>query len=256
MPLLRGRGKAEGHPHEDPAGLGGLPGLRAVHPVEDKPRRGREEVEQEDGNMSFVYRYVDDSGAVRYIGRVFGSPLSRLGTRIDQHKHDEGFDPSWRVEYIDNLSNADADILETWLIAKLHQAPLLNSAKRWGPTAITITGLPAFKPWDPSSAGKITGVISGKVPLYPVNLYPPKWLAARLASSLTSPTMALPAFITVREASQITGIPEEALKFGIKEGVIPHRKDKRKTATKDTLILSSCLPSLAIVLLPDEEVSP
>ena len=47
MPLLRRAGTDQGHTQQDQAGLGGLPGVRAVHPVEDQHRRGREEMEQE-----------------------------------------------------------------------------------------------------------------------------------------------------------------------------------------------------------------
>lgn len=80
--------------------------------------------------MSFVYRYLDCHGDVRYIGMVKGDTLDCLRRRMLQHLKEPGFKSSWRVQFIPNLSRVDADLLESHLIGCVQNRDmLLNKAK-------------------------------------------------------------------------------------------------------------------------------
>ena len=106
--------------------------------------------------MAFVYRYrLPKSGRVVYIGKTNGAHIAALGARITAHAHEEKFmrrEPvrGFIVEYIDRLSPAEADIVETALIATLD--PELNSAKKnWGHADIVRLDDLRWKPWPPNA---------------------------------------------------------------------------------------------------------
>ena len=80
--------------------------------------------------MAFVYRYIAGDNPV-YIGRT-----SDIHARVAAHRCDEWFDSDLGVEYIDNLSDADADMIETYLISSLH--PKYNRAKYWAKPKLQI----------------------------------------------------------------------------------------------------------------------
>lgn len=82
--------------------------------------------------MSFVYKYEDANHAAMYVGKVNGNSLNDLFTRISAHKSDfNGHAEDYKIFYAVAETPADADILETALIANLH--PVFNKAKTsWG----------------------------------------------------------------------------------------------------------------------------
>ena len=100
--------------------------------------------------MAFVYRYLSRQGNTQYIGKVSGDSMDNLTSRIRQHKQDfGGREESWTIEYIDGLSAADADALETILIAQLK--PVLNKSKtQWGNCHYFSEVSPQWKLYDPS----------------------------------------------------------------------------------------------------------
>lgn len=88
--------------------------------------------------MAFVYKYVDEDDVVQYVGKVSGSSMEALDARINAHKTDfKGRADQFKVFYAHVETPADADILETALIARLE--PSFNIAKRsWGDTSFDV----------------------------------------------------------------------------------------------------------------------
>ena len=84
--------------------------------------------------MSFVYRYLGADDEILYIGKVNGRLLENLKTRLDAHRTGDPWAPAHpdaRIEYAAFDSPADADAVETLLIAKYH--PRYNKSKTgWG----------------------------------------------------------------------------------------------------------------------------
>lgn len=81
--------------------------------------------------MAFVYRYKTDSGEIIYIGKT-----NKLNERVNAHRQDPWWNDALVVEYIDNLTPADADMLETYYISKCN--PKYNVRKQWGASKIDI----------------------------------------------------------------------------------------------------------------------
>ena len=169
--------------------------------------------------MAFVYRYIDSRGTVRYIGRVFGPSSSRLQDRFCEHKDEIGFDPDWRVEYIDGLTDADADILETYFIAATPQSALKNGAKRWGPTAIKLGNLPKWKRYEGKAAAAIELQLTAGVQMpQPI----PASKSLELFEPPTADTLAeYPAYVTIKKAAEISGVSEFQIRRRAKDGTIP-----------------------------------
>ena len=96
--------------------------------------------------MAFVYKYTNTFGRVMYVGKVSKhDSIESLRARIRGHRDDIRIDErstSWSIEFIPGLTAADADALETILIARYH--PTLNTAKtQWGGTfAFNLQWLP------------------------------------------------------------------------------------------------------------------
>ena len=181
--------------------------------------------------MSFVYRYVDEDGAIRYIGKVSGVAAMRLKRRIGEHANDEAFDPCWRVEYIGDLTDADADILETWLIARCPQEPLINRAKRWGASEISLASIPPFVPYDPVTIATIKGSFPTKQePLTcEINKSQP---SPQVRSTPSGAPPAYPLYVSIKEATTMTGLSEYFLRNGVRSGTVPHiRSGGKATGT-------------------------
>lgn len=87
--------------------------------------------------MSFVYRYLDRAGDVRYIGMVKGDTLDCLARRINEHSR-EGFRSSWSIQYIGGLTRTDADLLESHLINSCLRPELLRNKAKTSFGKITI----------------------------------------------------------------------------------------------------------------------
>lgn len=90
--------------------------------------------------MAFVYKYVDHEGTPVYIGIVKGDFYTNLDSRIGQHFSQDSWrdeQPNCKIFYIEGLTGADADAIETILCAKYH--PKHNGAKmNWGPTELGV----------------------------------------------------------------------------------------------------------------------
>lgn len=104
--------------------------------------------------MSYVYRYLSLQGTPMYIGKVSGDDLTCIARRIAQHKNDfGGKDKNWTVQYVDGLTPADADALETVLIAR--EKPRFNKSKtQWGDTSFFQFPEPEWKLFDDSPKQK------------------------------------------------------------------------------------------------------
>lgn len=98
--------------------------------------------------MAYVYRYLDRSDNVKYVGIVHGDTLEDLRRRLLQHKNEPEFRPSWRIEYIPGLTRTDAEILEAHFIA-LNCDSCINKAKRaWGRLTLEITNAPDWREYN------------------------------------------------------------------------------------------------------------
>ena len=105
--------------------------------------------------MAFVYRYLlPKSETVVYIGKTSGDDPAALKARISAHANEDGFKKhkpktGYVVQYIDGLSAADADILETALINENDRPPQLNRGKtNWGRSGLVrLDGL-EWKTWS------------------------------------------------------------------------------------------------------------
>ena len=190
--------------------------------------------------MSFVYRYVDEAGTVRYVGKVSGVTAMRLKRRIGEHANEEGFDPSWRVEYIGDLTDADADILETWLISKYPQEPLINRAKRWGASEISLASIPPFVPYDAETIATIKGSFPTKQePLTcEMNKSQPSQ-PARPTLSAVPP--AYPLYVSIKEATAMTGLSDYFLRNSVRAGTIPHIRSGGKLSGSIKIPVSALL---------------
>lgn len=83
--------------------------------------------------MAFVYRYINSEDKIIYVGKVSLDHPSNLISRINGHRSDpwSKANADARIEYVSVQTAADADALETLLIARHH--PRYNSAKTgWG----------------------------------------------------------------------------------------------------------------------------
>ena len=202
--------------------------------------------------MSFVYRYVDEDGAVRYVGKVSGVTAMRLKRRIGEHANDEAFDPCWRVEYIGDLTDADADILETWLIARYPQEPLINRAKRWGASEISLAAIPPFVPYDSENIATIKGSFPTKQePLAcDVNKTQP---VQSFRSTPSSVLRAYPLYVSIKEATAMTGLSAYFLRNSVRTGTIPHIRSGGKS-TGTIKIPVSALLAMGPDVWPNKEV--
>lgn len=105
--------------------------------------------------MAYVYRYLlPKSETVVYVGKTNGDDSVALTARIRAHANEDGFKQhapktGYVVQYIDGLSAADADILETALINQGDKPPLLNRGKtNWGRSGLVrLDGL-EWKTWS------------------------------------------------------------------------------------------------------------
>ncbi|MBQ6398406.1 MAG: hypothetical protein IJI06_09720 [Oscillospiraceae bacterium] len=79
--------------------------------------------------MAFLYKYLDAERIPRYVGIVKGETIEQLDNRIYQHTLDGGFERSWTVYFVRDLSLSDADLLETYYVRKWADS-LINKAKR------------------------------------------------------------------------------------------------------------------------------
>lgn len=106
--------------------------------------------------MACVYRYQFDGHTV-YVGKS-----RSMSSRVRAHEYDNLRIVSdlCSIEYIDGLSDADADILETYYIGIL--SPPLNKSKQWGKPRIT---LPAqtWKTYRPSKSQAALKYRSGQI---------------------------------------------------------------------------------------------
>lgn len=67
---------------------------------------------------------------MKYYGMVRGPELKHLVSRYLQHARDPAFDPAWRFDYAVIPTPAEADFIETLLIANYpHPQDLINKAK-------------------------------------------------------------------------------------------------------------------------------
>ena len=103
--------------------------------------------------MAFVYRYmIPDDGATVYVGKTGGDDLRALAARISSHHYEKKFIDArppggYVVEYIDHLTKADADIIETALIGAWN--PVLNSSKKgWACSEYIAPAAFRWKRWD------------------------------------------------------------------------------------------------------------
>ena len=89
--------------------------------------------------MSFVYRYLSAADEVLYVGKVSGNLFEHLTRRLSQHRTADQWAPGHpdaKIEFAVLNSPADADALETMLIAKHH--PRYNESKmNWGGCSFT-----------------------------------------------------------------------------------------------------------------------
>ena len=109
--------------------------------------------------MAFVYRYCHPrSEAVVYIGKTSGTDIDALKSRIAAHKSEEKFlrkapRQGWKIQYIEGLTPAEADVLETALIAENagSHSSLNVSKTNWGSCGIIDISNLAWKPYPPES---------------------------------------------------------------------------------------------------------
>ena len=104
--------------------------------------------------MAYVYRYLlPESETVVYIGKTSGDDPAALKARISAHANEDKFkahEPKsgYVVQYIDGLSAADADVLETALINHDDKPPLLNIGKtNWGRSGLVRLDSLEWKTW-------------------------------------------------------------------------------------------------------------
>ena len=71
----------------------------------------------------YVYKYVDESGEVVYIGKND----TNLIDRIHQHDYEDWNDGNLAISYIEVMSGYESDALETLLISKYR--PKNNKSK-------------------------------------------------------------------------------------------------------------------------------
>lgn len=110
--------------------------------------------------MACVYRYRTPlEKRTVYIGKTNGD-IKSLAGRISAHAHEEIFinnrtRKGYLIDYIEGLTAADADILETALIAQSEKPPDFNRAKTdWGASGfVDLTGL-SWKTWPPIAEEK------------------------------------------------------------------------------------------------------
>lgn len=108
--------------------------------------------------MAYVYRYLrPKSEAVVYIGKTSGDTIDSLVSRIRAHASEDSFKretpkSGFIIQYIEGLTAADADILETALINQDIYPPKLNKAKTsWGESGfVDLSGL-EWKTYSPAS---------------------------------------------------------------------------------------------------------
>lgn len=95
--------------------------------------------------MSFVYRYVNAMNEeCIYVGKVSGGDMNALRNRHGQHKKESWYEEAGGeknvfMEYIRLRTPADADIMETALIAFYNahcESQLANKSKRWGSQSV------------------------------------------------------------------------------------------------------------------------
>lgn len=116
--------------------------------------------------MAYVYRYMrPKSETVVYIGKTSGDTIDSLVSRIRAHASEDSFKreaprTGFIIQYIEGLTAADADILETALINQCPYPPKLNKAKTsWGKSGfVDLSGL-EWKTYYPASFEK-------RAPLY------------------------------------------------------------------------------------------
>ena len=92
--------------------------------------------------MACVYRYVAQNGDVLYVGKT-----KKLDDRITAHRYEPWYSNELIIEYIDSLSQSDADILETYYISTLR--PKHNIAKRWEPSTLSDLARHDWKLYSP-----------------------------------------------------------------------------------------------------------
>lgn len=73
--------------------------------------------------MQFVYRYIDSTGSIVYVGIT-----KHLFQRIKEHRKDKLSNFSGTIEYFAVSHREDADLIETYLINKWK--PMFNVAKK------------------------------------------------------------------------------------------------------------------------------
>lgn len=107
--------------------------------------------------MAFVYRYLNpDSDEVVYIGKTSGDSIESLRSRIAAHAAEDKFKKGapcsgWRIEYVDGLTPADADILETALINSCKPSVLFNKSKTgWGNSSMVNLSNLEWRQWERS----------------------------------------------------------------------------------------------------------
>ena len=104
--------------------------------------------------MSFVYRYLDYKGDVRYIGMVKGDTFDCLIRRLKQHRSD-GFRETWKIQYVEVPTRTDADLLESHLIGSCQRPDLLVNKAKLHYGRITICRPPSVV-WEPIVDGLLS----------------------------------------------------------------------------------------------------
>lgn len=88
--------------------------------------------------MAYVYRYKNRAGEAVYIGKT-----KDLVSRHYAHTRDPWFNDDLILEYIEGVTPADADILETYFISK--DQPKNNKAKQWGGSCLVLSNIPDWQ---------------------------------------------------------------------------------------------------------------
>lgn len=109
--------------------------------------------------MAYVYRYLEaNSDYCVYIGKAAGNSFDSLESRLRAHNASDKFKrfgPKYRIEYIEGLTPAEADILETAFIAENEVIPKLNNAKTdWGRCGIIDLSKFVWKSYPPDVLDK------------------------------------------------------------------------------------------------------
>ena len=104
--------------------------------------------------MSFVYRYLDYKGDVRYIGMVKGDTFDCLIRRLKQHRSD-GFRETWKIQYVEVPTRTDADLLESHLVNSCQRPDLLVNKAKLHYGRITICRPPSVV-WEPIVDGLLS----------------------------------------------------------------------------------------------------